>query len=80
MPNLYSFIKHPILGLLDKSSLIIPGLEKAVALYFDESINVSLNLPIIRTSVDHGTAFDIAYKGIASNKSYINAVKAAISQ
>lgn len=32
------------------------------ALYFEKSVNVSLNLPIIRLSVDHGTAFDIAYK------------------
>lgn len=55
------------------------GLAPLKALYFDESINVSLNLPIIRTSVDHGTAFDIAYKGANVNKkSYINAVKEAI--
>ncbi len=54
------------------------GLAPLKALYFDESINISLNLPIIRTSVDHGTAFDIAYKNIASNISYINAIKAAI--
>lgn len=44
------------------------GLAPLKALYFDESINVSLNLPIIRTSVDHGTAFDIAYKGLADTK------------
>ncbi|HJE02690.1 4-hydroxythreonine-4-phosphate dehydrogenase [Aliarcobacter thereius] len=56
------------------------GLIPLKALYFDESINVSLNLPIIRTSVDHGTAFDIAYKNKQPNKtSYINAVKEAIS-
>ncbi|WP_373072588.1 4-hydroxythreonine-4-phosphate dehydrogenase [Sulfurimonas sp.] len=55
------------------------GLIPLKALYFDESINVSLNLPIIRTSVDHGTAFDIAYKGKANTKSYINAVKYAIN-
>jgi 4-hydroxythreonine-4-phosphate dehydrogenase len=55
------------------------GLAPLKALYFDESINVSLNLPIIRTSVDHGTAFDIAYKGQAKTLSYINAVKSAIS-
>ncbi|WP_455756161.1 4-hydroxythreonine-4-phosphate dehydrogenase [Sulfurimonas sp.] len=55
------------------------GLAPLKALYFDESINVSLNLPIIRTSVDHGTAFDIAYKGEANTLSYINAVKSAIS-
>ncbi len=55
------------------------GLAPLKALYFDESINVSLNLPIIRTSVDHGTAFDIAYTHKANNQSYINAVKSAIS-
>ena len=38
------------------------GLAPLKALHFDDGINVSLNLPIIRTSVDHGTAFDIAYK------------------
>ncbi|CAM4057495.1 4-hydroxythreonine-4-phosphate dehydrogenase [Campylobacter armoricus] len=49
------------------------------ALYFDESINVSLNLPIIRTSVDHGTAYDRAYKNEKiSLKSYIQAVNSAI--
>ena len=52
------------------------GLAPLKALYFDEGINVSLNLPILRTSVDHGTAFDIAYKGIElSSLSYLNAVK-----
>ncbi len=55
------------------------GLAPLKALYFDESINVSLNLPIVRTSVDHGTAFDIAYKGEANTLSYLNAVKSAIS-
>ena len=52
------------------------GLAPLKALYFDEGINVSLNLPILRTSVDHGTAFDIAYKGAKPNAlSYLNAVK-----
>ena len=55
------------------------GLAPLKALYFDQSINVSLNLPIIRTSVDHGTAFNIAYKNEKINtKSYINAIKEAI--
>jgi len=54
------------------------GLSPLKALYFDKSINVSLNLPVIRTSVDHGTAFDIAYKNIADTKSYINAIKYAL--
>lgn len=54
------------------------GLAPLKALYFDQSINVSLHLPIVRTSVDHGTAFDIAYKGKhVQFESYINAVKAA---
>ena len=52
------------------------GLAPLKALYFEESINISLNLPIIRTSVDHGTAFDIAYKNKNINtKSYLNAIK-----
>lgn len=57
------------------------GLAPLKALYFDRSINVSLNLPIIRTSVDHGTAFDIAYKKNRkiNTKSYINAVKEAVT-
>ncbi len=56
------------------------GLAPLKALYFDEGINVSLNLPILRTSVDHGTAFDVAYKGIElSSLSYLNAVKYIIA-
>lgn len=51
------------------------GLTPLKALYFDESINVSLNIPIKRSSVDHGTAFDIAYKNRQpSTVSYRNAV------
>ncbi len=51
------------------------GLTPLKALFFDESINISLNLPILRTSVDHGTAFDIAYKGVKLNhQSYLNAI------
>ncbi len=55
------------------------GLAPLKALHFDESVNISLNLPIIRTSVDHGTAFDIAYTGEAKTLSYINAVKSALT-
>ncbi|WP_345978039.1 4-hydroxythreonine-4-phosphate dehydrogenase [Sulfurimonas sp. HSL3-7] len=54
------------------------GLAPLKALYFDESVNISLNLPIIRTSVDHGTAFDIAYQNHANTLSYINAINAAV--
>ncbi len=57
------------------------GLAPLKALYFDEGINVSLNLPILRTSVDHGTAFDIAYKkGVVPNGlSYLNAVRYCVT-
>ena len=43
-------------------------------LYFDQSVNVTLGVPFIRTSVDHGTAFDIAYKNRASAKNMLNAI------
>ncbi|WP_263832908.1 4-hydroxythreonine-4-phosphate dehydrogenase [Sulfurospirillum oryzae] len=55
------------------------GLIPLKTLYFEESINVSLNAGIVRTSVDHGTAFDIAYKDEnPSTLSYVNAVKEAV--
>lgn len=55
------------------------GLAPLKALYFEKSINVSLNLPIIRVSVDHGTAFDKAYKNTKiSTKSYLEAAKFAL--
>jgi 4-hydroxythreonine-4-phosphate dehydrogenase len=47
-------------------------------LAFDEGVNVSVGLPIIRTSVDHGTAFDIAGKGTASPVSLAAAVEMAV--
>lgn len=44
----------------------------------DAGVNITVGLPIIRTSVDHGTAFDIAGKGIADEKSLQEAIKQAI--
>ena len=44
---------------------------------FGQIVNITLGLPIIRTSVDHGTAFDIAGQGVASEKSLIAALTAA---
>ncbi len=44
---------------------------------FGNAINVTLGLPIIRTSVDHGTALNIAGKGVADSGSMIAAVKLA---
>ncbi|TWT32722.1 4-hydroxythreonine-4-phosphate dehydrogenase PdxA [Blastopirellula retiformator] len=47
------------------------------ALAFDVAVNITLGLPIIRTSVDHGTAFDIAWQGKAGVTSLIEAVRLA---
>jgi 4-hydroxy-L-threonine phosphate dehydrogenase PdxA len=44
---------------------------------FGRAVNVTLGLPIVRTSVDHGTAFDIAGRGIADPSSLVEAVKLA---
>jgi 4-hydroxythreonine-4-phosphate dehydrogenase len=46
-------------------------------LSFGEAVNVTLGLPFIRTSVDHGTAFDIAGKGLAEHSSMLAAIKLA---
>jgi 4-hydroxythreonine-4-phosphate dehydrogenase len=50
------------------------GLIPVKLLAFGRSVNVTLGLPIVRTSVDHGTAFDIAGKGVADPSSMIEAV------
>ncbi|HLG51418.1 MAG TPA: 4-hydroxythreonine-4-phosphate dehydrogenase PdxA, partial [Chloroflexota bacterium] len=41
---------------------------------FEAGVNITAGLPIIRTSVDHGTAFDIAGKGIANHRSMVEAI------
>ncbi len=51
------------------------GLIPLKALAFDVAVNVTLGLPIVRTSVDHGTAFDIAWQGRAEITSLIEAVR-----
>ncbi|MBA4065040.1 MAG: 4-hydroxythreonine-4-phosphate dehydrogenase PdxA [Isosphaera sp.] len=53
------------------------GLIPLKALAFDEAVNVTLGLPIVRTSVDHGTAFDIAWQGVADVTSFVRAVELA---
>jgi 4-hydroxythreonine-4-phosphate dehydrogenase len=53
------------------------ALIPAKALAFDEAVNVTLGLPFIRTSPDHGTAFDIAGKGMARPDSLIAALRMA---
>lgn len=46
---------------------------------FDSGVNVTLGLPIVRTSVDHGTAFDIAGTGRASTTSFVRAYELALN-
>jgi 4-hydroxythreonine-4-phosphate dehydrogenase len=46
-------------------------------LAFDRGVNSTLGLPIIRTSVDHGTAFDIAWQGRANSGSLTAAIRLA---
>ena len=53
------------------------GLIPAKTLAFDEGVNVTLGLPFLRTSPDHGTAFDIAGRGIADPSSLMAALKLA---
>ncbi|MBY5443655.1 4-hydroxythreonine-4-phosphate dehydrogenase PdxA [Rhizobium leguminosarum] len=53
------------------------ALIPAKALGFDDSVNVTLGLPFVRTSPDHGTAFGIAGKGLAREQSLVAALKLA---
>ena len=53
------------------------GLIPAKTLAFDTGVNVTLGLPFVRTSPDHGTAFDIAGKGLANPASLIEALRLA---
>jgi 4-hydroxythreonine-4-phosphate dehydrogenase len=66
------------------------GLDVVIAMYHDqghipikvhgfaESVSVALGLPMIRTSVDHGTAFDIAGRGVADERSMVEAYNVAL--
>jgi 4-hydroxythreonine-4-phosphate dehydrogenase len=53
------------------------GLIPAKTLAFDSGVNTTLGLPFVRTSPDHGTAFDIAGKGVANEASLMAAIKLA---
>jgi 4-hydroxythreonine-4-phosphate dehydrogenase len=55
------------------------GLIPVKYLGIEEGVNVTLGLPFVRTSVDHGTAFDIAGKGIADHRSLVAAINMAQS-
>lgn len=54
------------------------GLIPLKMIAFDKGVNITIGLPIIRTSPDHGTAYDIAWKGLADPSSMIEAIKMAI--
>ena len=78
---------HPADTLFHKAAR--RGYDAAIAMYhdqalipfktlaFDEGVNVTLGLPFVRTSPDHGTAFDIAAEGRASAASFIESLKLA---
>ncbi|MEM7454471.1 MAG: 4-hydroxythreonine-4-phosphate dehydrogenase PdxA [Planctomycetota bacterium] len=54
------------------------GLIPFKALSFDTGVNVTLGLPMVRTSVDHGTALDIAWQGRADVSSLVSAIRLAV--
>lgn len=54
------------------------GLAPIKVLGIDEAVNVTVGLPIIRTSVGHGTAFDIAGKGVADHAGMVAAIRQAV--
>lgn len=53
------------------------GLGPLKLLHFEDGVNATLGLPIVRTSPDHGTAYDIAWKGVASPASLVAAMRMA---
>jgi 4-hydroxy-L-threonine phosphate dehydrogenase PdxA len=48
------------------------------AVFGDAGVNITVGLPVVRTSVDHGTAFDIAGTGVAREESLVHAIKLAV--
>jgi len=55
------------------------GLIPLKMLHFDDGVNITLGLPIVRTSVDHGTAYNLAGTGTASERSLLEAIRMAVS-
>ena len=53
------------------------GLIPIKTVAFEDSVNITLGLPIVRTSVDHGTAYDIAGRDLASPRSMMAAIRMA---
>jgi len=76
------FAKHIALSRKDRSDAVVcmyhdQGLIPVKLLDFAGSVNITLGLPIIRTSVDHGVGFDIAGKGLADPSSMLAAIRLA---
>lgn len=83
----------PVIGPLPPDTAFLPARRNSTAAYicmyhdqgliplkmlaFDTAVNITLGLPIVRTSVDHGTGLDLAWKGRASASSLISAVRMA---
>ena len=81
---------HDLFGPIPADTVFLRAIEgefdAVVALYhdqghipvkthgFERAVNITLGLPFIRTSVDHGTAFDIAWKGVANEESMVEAL------
>ena len=75
--------------LVPDTALLTAGMDAFVAMYHDqglipfkreafrEGVNVTLGLPLVRTSPDHGTAFDLAWQGVASAESMVAAIRCA---
>ena len=55
------------------------GLIPLKMMHFDDGVNITLGLPIIRTSVDHGTAYNLAGTGTASERSLLAAIRMAVA-
>ncbi|WP_022668314.1 4-hydroxythreonine-4-phosphate dehydrogenase PdxA [Desulfospira joergensenii] len=73
---------HAVQGAFDAAICMYhdQGLIPFKLVHFKDGVNTTLGLPIIRTSVDHGTAYDIAWKGKADPSSLMEAVKMAVVQ
>ena len=73
---------HALTGLYDAVVCMYhdQGLIPFKMIHFTDGVNTTLGLPIIRTSVDHGTAYDIAGKGVADPGSLIEAIRMAAHQ
>ena len=77
------FISMPYTGKVGKYDVAVvmyhdQGLIPLKMIAFDRGVNITLGLPIVRTSPDHGTAYQIAGRGVADPGSMIEAIKLAV--